>query len=122
MKKLKSLLLLMLVSVAVFAQPELLTKDLPNTTGGTLGTIAYIVAGFIFYFFMQWRKKKIQNPSLTFNLPTWLNHNWYNAVFYLIAIFLIYWNAGAMNPVAAFSLGVAPNVILDFTGVVINKK
>lgn len=99
---------------AATAQVPTLIRELPTSTGSALVTLLVIYFGLTMYFIVNWRTKVKRDGAPTFRWGTWISDNWGKIVLYVIGTAIIYWQAGAMHPIAAFMLGFSPNAIIDW--------
>lgn len=91
--------------LSVKAEPSFIAKELPNSTGGTIGSILIILLGLLVQKFVEWDKLVKRDPNVKWQWDVWIKDNRRILVLYLCGIFVLFWAAGAMHPVVAFLTG-----------------
>ena len=93
---------------------ELLTLSVNlNTTN-----IILLSLGTIAYFVMEY---KLKQGDSSFSIGYWIRDNWYNVVFSLTCITAYFIIQDSVSKLEAFSLGLAPNLIADWVGNIIQN-
>lgn len=101
--------------------PQIPMSQLGTMTANmTLINIVLFLLGTVAYFVMEY---KLKQGVSDFSIYYWIKDNWYNVVFSaccVTAYFIIQHN---VEPLTAFTLGLAPNLIADWVGsIVANMK
>ncbi len=97
--------------------PPLFYKELPESTGGTVGTFLWSLVGLVIVYVLSWQEKvgreKGTGNAESFNTVIWIKHNLIFFMLYMAAFAMFYWNVGAMHPTAAIALGFAAPKIIE---------
>lgn len=87
---------------------------LPESTGGAIGTFLCSLLGLFLFFFARWQMKA-SNPKTRepFVFKIWWKDNRLLLLFYLIGYVFLFYNKGAMHPLQAVEIGIAPALLFD---------
>jgi hypothetical protein len=88
------------------------------TANVTLINIVLFLLGTIGYFVLEYKLKRGEKD---FSMGYWIRDNWYNVIFSaccITAYFIIQKN---VEPITAFTLGLAPNLIADWAGKIVEN-
>lgn len=99
--------------------PQIPMSQLGSMTANmTLVNIVLFLLGTVAYFVMEY---KLKRADTTFSIGYWIKDNYYNVVFSaccVTAYFIIQHN---VEPLTAFTLGLAPNLIADWAGSIVQS-
>lgn len=79
----------------------------------TIINIVLLVLGTIGYFVMEF---KLKAANKQFSILYWMKDNWYNIIFGVVCVVAYFMIQESVSKLEAFALGLAPNLIADWAG------